>query len=57
MVTTANDVQDDVSSLVGSEITAIGFENGAMVVQCGILEIRIGADTPIWCIVKEYTVQ
>ena len=56
-MTTAKDVEDDVSSLVGSQITMIGYENGAFVIECGNLEMRIGADTPIWCIVKEYTVQ
>lgn len=54
---TAKEVEEEVTTLVGSQITSIGYENGAFVVECGNLELRIGADTPIWCIVKEYTVQ
>lgn len=56
-MTTAKDIEEEVGSLIGSTVTRIGYENGAMVVEFGNLEIRIGADTPIWCIVKEYTVQ
>jgi hypothetical protein len=56
-VSKASEVEQDVATLIGSEVTGIGYENGAMVLEFGTLEIRIGADTPIWCIVKEYTVQ
>ena len=51
------ELEQEVTTLVGSQITSIGYENGAFVIECGNIEMRIGADTPIWCVVKEYTVQ
>lgn len=51
------EMEADALSLVGSMITRVGYADGCMVIECGSLELKIGADTPLWFLVKEYTVQ
>jgi hypothetical protein len=52
-----SEIENDALSLVGSMVTKVGYADGCMVIECGPLELRIGADTPLWFVVKEYTVQ
>lgn len=51
------EAEHDAESLVGSIITAIGYRDGCVLIECGKLEMKIGSDIPVWYIVKEYTVQ
>jgi hypothetical protein len=57
MPTLREEIEYDAASLVGSMITKVGYADGCMVIECGNLELKIGSDTPLWFLVKEYTVQ
>jgi hypothetical protein len=51
------EIEHDAESLVGSMVTGIGYKDGCMVIECGNLEMKIGADGQLWFVVKEYTIQ
>jgi hypothetical protein len=51
------EIEHDAESLVGSMVTGIGYKDGCMVIECGSLEMKIGADTPLWFVIREYTIQ